>query len=204
MGKTRKAYKPFKGTTKLERLRVDEGLVPQPHERGLRTRDRSGQRLRDVIDPKTGFCVGVTGPMESDGTSVRAAKGTSGGGAPLPEYDPSTGLWTLGDQLLVVRTESDGDAPLRKTRLVPRVPASSGAASKAPRIAVDARKPATPRATRVKQKRYTREQVIDWLNRSFGYTGRVSRDMLYAAQGMMARQEENATKQANKQSKGVK
>jgi len=122
----------FAGTTRQTRLRIDEGLVPSPDERTLRHRDRSGQKLRDVINPKTGFCTGVTGPMESDGTTVRAAKEISASGTPLPEYDTVTGVWWMvgpdgptGDAL-VIRTTTTPDGPLRRTRIVKKDEIASG------------------------------------------------------------------------------
>lgn len=108
----------FAGTTRQTRLRIDEGLVKHPDERMLRTHDRSGQKLRDTVNPITGFCTGVTGPMESDGHTVRAAKPTSGAGTPLPTRDERTGLWWVGDDRLVIRTTRTPDGPLRRTRIV--------------------------------------------------------------------------------------
>lgn len=40
----------------------------------LRTRDKSGQKLRDIVDPRTGYCVSVTSPLEGP----VSGKGTSG------------------------------------------------------------------------------------------------------------------------------
>lgn len=40
----------------------------------IRTRDRSGNKLRDVVDPRSGLCVGVTSPLEGP----VSGKGTAG------------------------------------------------------------------------------------------------------------------------------
>lgn len=177
MSKTRKVRHAFRGTTRQTRLRIDEGLVPQPHERGMRTHDRSGQKLRDVVDPETGFCIGVTGPMESDGTIVRAAKGISASGPDLPERDEATGLWWVGDERLVIRTLDMGDEPIRVARL--RKPTADELASRKkgtrlPRPKSDTshrnvNKPRAPRKSDIQD-----HEIVQWIKAFCGvdYSGK--------------------------------
>lgn len=179
--KNRKPRHVFAGTTRMNRLRPDEGLVMQPDERTLRYRDRSGQKLRDVVDPKTGFCVGVTSPMESDGIAVRAAKPTSGGGQPLPELDSATGRWFVGEDRLVVRTTLDGDRPLTRTRLIKPTEEDFGTAPTVEKIRkqpkVRAVRPAGDEAkpsSRRRGPRFSDKEILDFIKHRFGVSGKIT------------------------------
>lgn len=180
--KNRKPRHVFAGTTRMSRLRPDEGLVMQPDERTLRYRDRSGQKLRDVVDPKTGFCTGVTSPMESDGIAVRAAKPTSGGGTPLPELDSATGRWYVGEDRLVVRTTLDGDRPLTRTRLIKPTEDDYDTAPTVEKIRrqpkVKAVRPAgdeQPRSNgRRRGPRFSDKEILDFIKHRFGVTGKIT------------------------------
>lgn len=107
---------------------AEDGLIPEPSERGVKTRDRSGNRLIDVVDPKTGFCTGVRSPMTIPaGQSVLPHTPVSAGVAPsgsMTQFDTEHKVYY--DLLngsdsekfgVVVRTEADGDNPLRCTRV---------------------------------------------------------------------------------------
>jgi hypothetical protein len=110
---------------------VEDGLIPLPDERGLRTRDKSGNRLIDVVDPKSGFCVGVRSPLDCGGQHVINPTPTSG--ATSAQYKPYrkidghyVDMSTVSELAtddpsvhygLVVRLTTDGDDPLQKTRV---------------------------------------------------------------------------------------
>lgn len=177
MSKTRKPRHVFAGTTRLTRLKIDEGITPHPDERRLRERDRSGQKLKDVIDAKTGFCTGVTGPMESDGTRIRAAKPTSGAGTPLPERDDATGLWWVGEDRLVVRTVTTPDGPLARTRVIKKDHLDES--GRTPDERKPARKPVSARQQASldnrKGPRYTDAEIRAWVAEHTGYRGKLTR-----------------------------
>lgn len=188
MSRTRKVRHAFAGSSRMLRLRLDEGLTPQPDERRLRERDRSGQKLRDVINPKTGFCVGVTGPMESDGHTVRAAKPTSGAGPALPEYDAATGRWFVGEDRLVIRTTDTPEGPMSRTRIIKRDDEAYDSApthekiKKSPKIRSNqAVRPAGDDKRRTRGPRYTDAQIKDFLREYLGWTGPLTREIRTAA-----------------------
>lgn len=197
--KNRKPRHVFAGTTRMNRLRPDEGLVPAPDERTLRYRDRSGQKLRDVINPKTGFCTGVTSPMESDGIPVRAAKPTSGAGTALPELDPSTGRWFVGEDRLVVRTTLDGDRPLTRTRLIKPTDADYDSAPTVEKICkpkkVRAVRPAGDERDESKSNgrrrgpRFTDKEILTFIRDKFGVQGAltITREIRTAAVAAMTK-----------------
>jgi len=115
MGKCTRVKGAFKGTTRQTRLNVFDGLYLHPEERGV-MHSVDGQKLRDVVNPVTGFCItAVTATFNDTGAVVRPARGTSGGGAPLPERD-ANGAWHDPETGLIYRLTDDGDAPLRVTR----------------------------------------------------------------------------------------
>lgn len=101
-----------------------DGLIPHPDERGLSVRDRGGNRLIDLHDPTSGFCVGVTSPLTSTGMSVLTPKPASGGKGPDVRFDAeSERYYELirsrdSDPIgIVVRLDTDGDALLPTTRV---------------------------------------------------------------------------------------
>jgi hypothetical protein len=106
---------------------VKDGLIPEPHERGLTVRDRGGNRLVDLISPDTGFCTGVTSPLTMSGESVFPGTPTSGGRAanqPDVLFSPEERVYyeplqtpTGGRVGIVVRTCADSDGPLRTSRI---------------------------------------------------------------------------------------
>lgn len=186
MGK--KVRHAFPGGRQL-RLRIDEGLTPHPDERRLRLRDRSGQKLKDVIDPRTGFCTGVTGPMEPDGTCIRDAKPTSGAGTPLPTHDPITGAWWVGADRLVVRTTTTPDGPLHRTRVVKASTLNKNGHT--PDEQKRTKKPVTARqqaslASR-KGPRYTDTEIRVWVAEHTGYKGKLTRAIRTSAISCMVK-----------------
>lgn len=163
MSKTRKPRHVFAGTTRQTRLRIDEGLIPHPSERGLRLRDRSGQRLRDVIDPSTGFCLGVSGPMESDGTRTRMANPISGTGEALPIRDPRNGAWYAANGSHAVRTTVDPEGPLSRS---PRQKIDASAKDDRP---IRSRKPDSARRQHHRTNRITDVEIAAYLKTTFGF-----------------------------------
>src|SRR5688572_32065074 len=106
--KSTKVRHAFRGTTRQTRLNAFDGLYLHPEERGV-MHSVDGQKLRDVVNPRTGFCITAVTPTFNDrGAVVRPAKGTSGGGEPLPERD-DTGRWHDPKTGLVYRLTDDGD-----------------------------------------------------------------------------------------------
>jgi len=122
---------------------VDDGLIRFPEERTLTTHDRGGNPLRDVINPDTGFCTGVTSPLTvPDGMSVMQPTPVSGAksaSTPDVQFDPDSELYydlvrtSDSDPFgLVIRTTSDPDGPLPVTRIrvvsadVPKTGGKSG------------------------------------------------------------------------------
>lgn len=116
--KNQKVRHAFAGTTRQTRLNVFDGLYRTPEEIGVR-HSVNGQKLRDIIDPRTGYCVNaVTPTFNQYEATVRPAKGTSGAGIEPPRRDESTGRWYAPETGCVLRTTTDGDAPLPRTRIV--------------------------------------------------------------------------------------
>lgn len=108
--------------------RVEDGLIPGPDERKLTKYDKGGNKLRDVVDPNTGMCTGVTSPlMVPDGTRVMNHTPVSGGkskSAPDVRFNAEREVYYELNRSkdsdpfgLVVRTVADGDALLPVTRI---------------------------------------------------------------------------------------
>lgn len=89
---------------------VKDGIMLMPWERGIQTRDQVGNKLRDVINPRTGFCMGVVSPI----LGGQVNQGTSGS----PTVEVCRGMVTKHAGLYhdqdgrVIRTEAMGDCPL--------------------------------------------------------------------------------------------
>lgn len=203
MGKSQKVRHAFAGSWRQHRLTTFDGLYPDVTERGLVHRDRSGQKLRDVVDPRTGFCTGVSSPMHNtDEASVRPADPTSGGGEALPEYDRHTGRWWVGRDRLVVRTTTTPDGPLRRTRIVKAedldeagaTPDERKAAVKAARAA--SRKPDSARRTANKGNRPSDKEIAQYLRDFTGYTGPITSKIRQAAIAVIIKQRTVAAYQA--------
>jgi len=111
-----------------------DGLIPMPDERGLSVRDRGGNRLVDVYDPTTGFCVGVTSPLSTTGMSVFTPKPPSSGHGPDVRFDTESNRYyelireSNSDPIgIVVRLDTDGDTPLpcARVRVIQAKPSAS-------------------------------------------------------------------------------
>jgi hypothetical protein len=103
---------------------VKDGLIPLPAERGLNVRDRGGNKLVDTIDPKTGFCTGVSSPLTLPEGHVLTAKPPSGGSGQDVRFDSESARYydlireSGSDPIgLVIRTVADGDELLPCTRI---------------------------------------------------------------------------------------
>ena len=122
---------------------VDDGLLRSPEERTLTTHDRGGNRLRDVINPDTGFCTGVTSPLTiPDGKGVinpTPVSGAKSASTPDVRFHPDKEVYydlarnSDSDPFgLVIRTTDNADGPLPVTRVrviqadVPKTGGKSG------------------------------------------------------------------------------
>lgn len=122
---------------------VEDGLIRFPDERTLTTHDRGGNRLRDVTDPETGMCTGVTSPLTiPDGTRVihpTPVSGAKSASTPDVRFDPDREVYydlvrnSDSDPFgLVIRTCDNADGPLPVTRVrvvsadVPKTGGKSG------------------------------------------------------------------------------
>lgn len=161
----------FRGTTRMTRLNAFDGLYAHPEERGV-LHSVNGQKLRDIVDPKTGFVINsVTPTFNRYDTEIRPAAGTSGAGAKLPERDTPTGRWFDPETGLVYRVTADGDAPLPVTRVVkvdasaqdPDAPTTEKIARRVPRAERE-REVARPKRDRI-----TDEDIKVYLADRFGF-----------------------------------
>jgi hypothetical protein len=114
---------------------VNDGLIPGSDERTLIRRDRAGNPLIDVVDPTTGFCIGVRSNLTfRDGESVLTPKSPSGGSGVDTRFDSESARYydyvrkSDSDPVgIVVRLESDGDGrlPCSRVRVVKATPSLS-------------------------------------------------------------------------------
>ena len=102
---------------------VKDGLIPLPHERGMTVRDKGGNRLVDVVDPETGYCVGTRSPLSVKGKVMKAAPIQGGSGEDV-RFDPDSSRFyelvrkTASDPIgFVVRLTTDKDETLPCTRV---------------------------------------------------------------------------------------
>jgi hypothetical protein len=102
---------------------VKDGLIPMPHERGMTVRDKGGNRLVDVVDPQTGYCVGTRSPLSVKGKVMKAAPIQGGSGEDVRFDTDSARFYELvrkapSDPIgFVVRLTTDGDDSLPCTRV---------------------------------------------------------------------------------------
>jgi hypothetical protein len=94
-----------------------------PDERGMTVRDKGGNRLVDVVDPQTGYCVGTRSPLSIKGRVVPAAP-IGGGSGPDVRFDTDSARFyelvrkAPSDPIgFVVRLTTDGDNSLPCTRV---------------------------------------------------------------------------------------
>lgn len=159
----------------------------------ITTKDRLGNRLVDVVNPKTGFCTGV----RSAGTiteTVIVPKGAASAShqevLALPVYDQETGLWWVGEDRLVQRMVQTPDGPLKVARVVKasvadkldRRAEAAGKVKRAPKDGFKGRNSKTGRAGKGrKASRPTDAQVDAYLRNKFGYAGTISAKIKRAA-----------------------
>lgn len=125
--KSQRVRHAFAGTTRQTRLGPLDGLYPHPDEISVRHRDHAGNKLRDSVNTRTGFCVTARTALFNDpGAVCRPAARTSGAGVEPPRRDQTTGRWYDPQTGHVLRTTTDGEAPLPRTRIVeePTLPAT--------------------------------------------------------------------------------
>lgn len=164
--------------------RIEDGLVKMPDERTLRTHDIGGNRLRDVINPETGMCTGVTSPLTvPDGTSVMNHTPVSGAkskSAPDVRFDPEKEVYYElvrnkdSDPFgLVYRTceDSDGPLPVTRVRVVSALPPTSGGKSGLPFTPVSSRK--------------ENDEAVKAVLAGMGYKGPITREIRKAALEMI-------------------
>lgn len=95
---------------------VKDGVLPMTREAYIRRRDMAGNKLQDVIDPVTGFCIGVRSALMSNpnNTPLNPRPGTSGSHnteTARADVTRQGNVW-LDDQNRVIRTCDMGDDPL--------------------------------------------------------------------------------------------
>jgi hypothetical protein len=185
-------------TITREQLRYEE-LVARKSDAltGLITRDRSGNKLSDRIDPQTGFCTGVTGPMlVPDGVKIIESKGVSGGGLTLPTRNGNLWVSGRGESKRVIRTtDMDDDAPLptlartvrpsSATKAERRASAASKV-KKAPAKGVDHRKPKGDSKSDGRRLGPSDAEIISYLKAFCGYAGDITPAVRKAARVAMA------------------
>lgn len=161
-----------------------DGLIPMPDERGLTVRDKGGNRLIDVYDPTTGFCVGVTSPLTSTGMSVSTPKPPSSGhGADIRLDAESNRYYELvrksdSDPIgIVVRLVTDADEllPCTRVRVIEAQPSASRESE---------RKSTAPVQKSVSTRKQNNDAVRAILD-SMGYKGKITPEMRKACLEMI-------------------
>lgn len=162
-----------------------DGLIPFPDERTLIRRDRGGNRLRDRIDPQTGFCTGVTSPMLSNGVHVLPYKRPTGASGPDVRYDSESARYydliraSDSDPIgLVVRLTSDGDDSLPCTRV--RIVKGERSATGEPErnSSAPVRKPVSARKAN--------DEAVTAVLAAMNYKGEITRELRNAVLEMIA------------------
>lgn len=120
-----------KGGIRLHPIR--DGVIPLVAERNrVQHRDRGGNKLTDVTNMHTGYCVGVTSPLMFDEgagpvldcTPVVPVHNPKRDGGVLPQLIGTLWVQGTGSNKHVIRTEDMGD------KLIPSVPSRRRAASR--------------------------------------------------------------------------
>lgn len=112
-----------RGGTRLHPIK--DGTAPMGEQLfTLRHRDKSGQKLRDVVHPVTGYCIAVTSPLEGP----VSGKGTSGSPTAETKRASVTKAEVRGHKVyldedgFVCRTLEDGDSPRPVAYATPTAP----------------------------------------------------------------------------------
>lgn len=170
---------------------------------GLRHRDRSGNKLVDVVNPLTGFCTGTRSPLESAANNVpgQPKSGISVSQdevEALPHYDAAKGVWFVGKQRLVQRMIDTPDGPLQVARVVKPAVAEkldnrAAAASKVKRAPKGG---AAPKRAAGNGKRGagnggsstsgpTRAEIAAYIKSKYGFAGKITPTIAKAARVSM-------------------
>lgn len=188
---------------RMERLTAMRDDLPDGPAR-LRTRDIGGNKLVDVVNPATGFVMGVRSALESgaNNTPGHARPGISASheeAQNLPRRDEATGLWWVGPNRLVQRTIDTPEGPLKVARVVKPAVAEkldkrAEAASKVKRGPKDASSKGQPRAkagagsTRHERTGVTgagsgptAKEIAEYVKVKYGFTGRLTPEIRRAA-----------------------
>lgn len=162
-----------------------DGLIPFPDERTLIRRDKGGNRLRDRVDPQTGFCTGVTSPLLSNGVHVLPYKRPTGASGPDVRFDSKSARYydlireSDSDPIgLVVRLTTDGDAslPCTRVRIVKGEKSESGASER--NSSAPVRKPVSARKAN--------DEAVRAVLAAMGYKGPIDSKMRKAALELIA------------------
>lgn len=162
--------------------RIDDGLVKGPDERTLTKYDKGGNKLRDVVDPTSGMCTGVTSPLTITDRIIQPTPVSGGKSKDAPDvrFDPEKEVYyelvrnkDTDPFGLVMRTTSDADGPLPVTRVrvVSALPPTNGGKSGLP---------FTPISTR-KENDVAVKAVLD----AMGYKGKITPEIRKAALEMI-------------------
>jgi hypothetical protein len=181
----------WKGTTKQTRLNIFDGLYPGADERGV-THRINGQKLRDIIDPSTGFVVNSVTPCFNPlDPPVRAAAGVSGGGAVMPERDADTGAWHDPQTGHVYRLTTDGDGALSRTRVVKTATSARDHDAPTTEKIRRTRPSGEPRQSSGKPKSgassISNEEIAAYCAEKFGYRGPLSKRIREAARAAITK-----------------
>lgn len=158
----------------------------------IRTSDGRGGKLRDVVDPRTGYCTGVTSPTWTHGMPKRYEPEGVSGAVSKPEdnlrLDKATGLWYYGEDRVVVRTTDTPDGPMRQVRIAKDRTRNSEARESAKAKVKRAPKgdgKTNSRDHSARPASFSREEIAAYVNTKYGYTGPLSRQIIRAARVAM-------------------
>jgi len=170
---------------------IRDGLMPMPDERGMKKVDRGGNRLVDVVNPETGYCVGVRSPLTvKDGVHVIDYVPPKGAPAPDVRLVPSCpvsarpAVWAEfapGAKVgKVVRLTTDEDESLPVSRVSKPAPVRAGKSGKSgmssksvePDLRTDEEK-ATDARNR-ENARIENDRAVRAVLAAMGYTGKIT------------------------------
>lgn len=105
----------------------EDGVVEMDKNVRIKTHDSGGNRLRDVVDPSTGFVTRVTSPLTVTAPVLEQSHVSGSPSANAPSYVRVGEHFIDADRLirdddrapvgLVIRLTTDGDNPLKCTRV---------------------------------------------------------------------------------------
>lgn len=181
-----------------EQLRTERMFVQNRTEPNsmLRRRDLGGNKLIDVVNPMTGFCVGTRSPLESapNNTPGKPRPGISASQDEVdnyPRYDAVKGVWFVGRDRLVQRLIDTPDGPLQVARVVKPAVATkldnrAAAASKVKRAPKGGAAPKRQPTTRTSNggansNGPTRAEIAAYVKSKYGFTGKLTPQIMKAA-----------------------